>query len=507
MGQEHPDLRVLDPPGRPGAPTTHSHHHRPGVIAQSIGVPGGYTLRQKVDTVNAPLSRVYTRDSDGATVLSDTVARSAHGQVLKRSNSAEGSAQVYRYDGAGRLTDVQDSANGVCTARRYTYDKHSNRTSRTVAAGGLGQSCPTSGGTTTTHAHDAADRLVDAGYGYDAFGRTTTVPGGGALEYFANDLSRQQVVGGTRLTLSLDAALRFRTTTTETDTNGTWGNARTKVNHYSCDCDKPAWSTTGTQVVRHVNGVEEGLSATTGKTGDVRLQLTSVHGDVSVVLPLSSPSNPVVQATDEFGNPRDPAVKPEYGWLGGSQRAADTPGGLVLMGVRLYAPGLGRFLQVDPVRGGSDNDYEYGEQDPVNNVDLDGRASRNLTTGYSGMNRYERARCAWSPGQCGTYLWISSWAMSTARMYYPRWERGQNAFRHCIWQALLVVYMGWGNAVAWGDAHEGDDRSSDHWTDLYNNSWGRWAGSQVRWWQTMWAKDIVTSKCYWLLNRGHLRTW
>jgi hypothetical protein len=40
------------------------------------------------------------------------------------------------------------------------------------------------------------------------------------------------------------------------------------------------------------------------------------------------------------------------------------------MGARSYIPSLGRFLQVDPVDGGSANPYDYVNQDPL---DLDGR--------------------------------------------------------------------------------------------------------------------------------------
>jgi hypothetical protein len=43
------------------------------------------------------------------------------------------------------------------------------------------------------------------------------------------------------------------------------------------------------------------------------------------------------------------------------------------MGARPYVPGLGRFLEVDPIEGGSANDYDYGLGDPLNRVDLDGR--------------------------------------------------------------------------------------------------------------------------------------
>jgi len=43
------------------------------------------------------------------------------------------------------------------------------------------------------------------------------------------------------------------------------------------------------------------------------------------------------------------------------------------MGVRSYVPALGRFLSPDPAFGGSANPYDYANQDPVNNYDLDGK--------------------------------------------------------------------------------------------------------------------------------------
>lgn len=38
-------------------------------------------------------------------------------------------------------------------------------------------------------------------------------------------------------------------------------------------------------------------------------------------------------------------------------------------------PDLGRFLQVDPVDGGSANDYDYTNQDPVNGSDVTGECA------------------------------------------------------------------------------------------------------------------------------------
>ena len=49
-----------------------------------------------------------------------------------------------------------------------------------------------------------------------------------------------------------------------------------------------------------------------------------------------------------------------------------TTSGLVLMGARPYDPSTGRFLSVDPVDGGSLNNYDYAGQDPVDNYDLSG---------------------------------------------------------------------------------------------------------------------------------------
>ena len=41
------------------------------------------------------------------------------------------------------------------------------------------------------------------------------------------------------------------------------------------------------------------------------------------------------------------------------------------MGARVYLPGIGRFAQVDPVQGGTPNNYVY-PPDPVNDFDLTG---------------------------------------------------------------------------------------------------------------------------------------
>ncbi|MFE0647145.1 DNRLRE domain-containing protein [Streptomyces sp. NPDC059534] len=334
-------------------------------------LPGGYTLNVRKDTTGAPVNRTYTRDSDGTIVASDTVTRSVHRQV---STHAGSSGQTYRYDAAGRLTTVEDTADTVCTRRAYTFDARSNRTSLTTTAAAPGLNCTTTGGSTTGSTYDSGDRLVDSGYAYDAFGRATALPGS-TVGYYANDLAHQQTSGGKRQTWQLDAALRFRSWKVETGGDSAWTQTASRLNHYAGDGDNPSWivEDAAGALTRNVTSASGDLAATTGRTGDTVLQLTTIHGDIALQLPLDTTKAPVALDSDEYGNTRAGRPATRYAWLGAKLRSDETPGGLTLMGARLYDPTVGRFHSIDPVYGGNSNAYEYCDADPVNCLDLDGR--------------------------------------------------------------------------------------------------------------------------------------
>jgi RHS repeat-associated protein len=113
----------------------------------------------------------------------------------------------------------------------------------------------------------------------------------------------------------------------------------------------------------------------------------SVRGDLSVTTNGSgvqvgsprtyTPYGEALRTDGTVDNQAVPDNQPgnmDYGWLGQNQREYEHAGALSLvqMGERPYSPLLGRFLSVDPVDGGSANDYDYVNADPINHVDLDG---------------------------------------------------------------------------------------------------------------------------------------
>ncbi|HEX2057383.1 MAG TPA: RHS repeat-associated core domain-containing protein, partial [Actinomycetota bacterium] len=343
-------------------------------------LPGGVKVTNTYDETGEAVGRRY--DGPGACGAScmwfdETVGESAHGQVITRASNL--SSQRYTYDGAGRLVQVRDTAaGGPCVTRTYQYDRNSNRTALTArGAGPTGICNGAASATTTSYTHDAADRIVDSGYTYDAFGRTMTVPArnanGGTLTstYYVNDLVRSQTQDGRTNTYALDPLRRERVKTV----SGT--SSRTETSHYADDSDAPAWTQdAGTlRWRRYVSGIGGDLVAIVDSTSGVTLQLTNLHGDVVGEATIGSGGSAVLGATfetDEFGVPKTNDGR-TYGWLGAKERSKELPSGVVQMGVRSYVPTLGRFLQVDPVVGGSANAYDYAYQDPVNITDLDGR--------------------------------------------------------------------------------------------------------------------------------------
>ncbi|MEZ5171824.1 MAG: DNRLRE domain-containing protein [Acidimicrobiia bacterium] len=395
-----------------------------------------------------------TNCSNDCTWLDFHIEPTIHGQWATHAGSL--SSQTYDYDGAGRLTDVEDHATPLgCTLRDYIYDANSNRTALTQRdPDSYGDCDPQATGSTTTYTVDSADRLTTSGYTYDALGRTTALPAfdtndpnGTAMsaDYYVNDLPHTITRNSTTRTVDLDPARRYHTWTDS-------GGGETSTNHYSNDTDSPTWTentTNGSEWTRNITGLSGTLSATADETDTAELQLANLHGDIVATASTDSQATGPTATFDanEFGQPRS-QPSPRYGWHGANQRAVDDQSGMTLMGARLYNPTTSRFLQTDPIRRGSANAYEYGRGDPIVNRDLTGSfvvlggrggewgaVQRDWLSGWSACGAIVYGICGEHRGTVfrTSYLVLK---FSNSRIYGFKIEEKGSAYKQCAYWGL-----------------------------------------------------------------------
>jgi RHS repeat-associated protein len=400
-GTEHRGLITGFSAGLGSSPSNFAATYDAGGKPTTETYPNGLTATYDYDNAGDATDLTYTLPTySGGTAgtLGFTDVSDAAGQTVLAESAL--STQNYSYDNAGRLTQVQDSVDGACTTRSYGFNQQSDRTSlSSYAANDDGTCQATTAASTVTNSFDAADRITNSGYTYDQLGRTLTVPAAGlasgtsalSTAYYDTDMPVSLTQGAAAKAFTLDPAGRYRT---EVDTTSGTETMRT-VNHYSGSTDSPSWQAVSTDAgstytwQRNVPGVDGALAAIQSSDGTTALELTNLHGDVVATLPDQVPtaadqtgaSISAYFESTEYGAPRDSSLANRYGWLGAAQRSSETTvASVVLMGQRLYNPATGRFLQTDPVPRGSCNAYDYVCQDPINNLDLDGRSKHN----YSG---------------------------------------------------------------------------------------------------------------------------
>ncbi|MEV6985716.1 RHS repeat-associated core domain-containing protein [Sphaerisporangium sp. NPDC051017] len=383
------------------------------------------------------------------------------------------SVNRYTYDRLGRLSKVEDVFDSThCTTRVYAFDDHFNRTRRDAYGPAQDGSCSTAATPVTdSYSYDDARRIINTGYVYDTFGRTTTVPGahvdGGedlTVGYYADDEVAQITQGAEAKVFTLDPAGRVLS---ETKTGG--DDPGTFVHHYAGSGGSPAWiSKADGSWTRYVTGFG-GMAMVQTSTNQTKFYLTNPHGDVVATVQNSPSPTGVDYYTEytEYGSARVAnAGDDRYGWLGGAQRPTETIGGLTRMGDRLYNPVTGRFLQPDDfLTGVVCNSYGYVCGDPVNSADSGKAALPGPVRCQVCIDEYKNIKpkdkegiaCVWSFGydKCKWGKQLADAAAQFARKKVGEKETPlRSAIRHFIWQVLETIAFGTEFAKEIADNHE-----------------------------------------------------
>jgi RHS repeat-associated protein len=345
---------------------------------------------------NTGRTSALTTSRNGVTQWTDSLIYTLAGKISI--DWATNVLRTFAYDNANRL--VTTSENGAL-ARQYAFDANTNRCD--IGTTSVACSSP-------AYTYNYADQLtaspIGGNYVYDNRGRldTYTKAGGGTvnIDYDANDHAKRIDDGSTRVDETLDPGGRVLRRVVTSPPGGTVTEDTTFG--YAGGGDSPSWArpTGGGTYTTYLGGV-----IVTGTTP--KYQIANPHGDIIGTTDQNGTftTNPT---TDEYGDATS-IPNTRLGYLGSHHRfTTHTTLGIIRMGVRLYQPGLGRFLQQDPVEGGSCNDYDYVCSDPVNGLDLDGK--------------YFNAPSGWVMAWAWARYWKSVWARRVWNFVYWRTRRG-----------------------------------------------------------------------------------
>jgi RHS repeat-associated protein len=447
-----------------------------------------------------PAGRIVSQQwkTSSGTQIGSTVSRTRAGTIVDESLGgvdANPNAPNYVYDSAGRLTeawvaghhytyDFTSTANAVCPA-----STQSNAGLNTNRVRLLDQT--SSGVAETSYCYDAADRLLATvgatamtNVQYDSTGNTTQYTAGGATTHLSWDGADRNIAVRTtgsdaaNVSYIRDATDRIvRRTTTAGDT-------ATDIRYGYTGGGDTADFTFGPDnriLSRSISLPGGALYTWKPQAADRTLDHPTVRGDLCLTTAADGTQLGALRTFTPFGEPlkADGVVDPDNvpdnspgqmdnGWLGQHQRLYEHAGALSLvqMGARPYSPLLGRFLSVDPVEGGSANDYDYVNADAINTVDLDGKSPLGwLVRIAQGIAKSPFGQ--WVGRQFMRFVGrpVASAARATARGYvaavrytvrtvkkrvvetvtYVRKNPGRAAFRCAVWGGLGA--LGYANPI------------------------------------------------------------
>lgn len=357
-----------------------------------IDYPAGISLEPAVrDSLGRVSKATYKA---GTHTLSDEITRSVQGLVL--SGVENGVAKQYTYDKSSRLTNAVigsttfaygfSTADSSCSSNpgnNINAGKSSNRTSLVV------------NGMTTTYCYDQADRLIDSSdprfssVVYDSHGNTVLLGDTTHRTELTYDVSDRNV-SISESSYSGAKDVQYERDVTDRILKRTYTlNSSVQANNYfgytsSSDVANFVTDTNGNVVEKYISlpgAVMVTLRPQVNSAGAVTYSLANIHGDAMATVDADGGLIGVYY-TGPFGEPIPAQTSPTntligstYGYVGIARKITDADFLIrpTQMGARVYIGELGRFLQVDPIEGGTLNNYVYA-LDPVNQFDLSGKA-------------------------------------------------------------------------------------------------------------------------------------
>ncbi len=366
-----------------------------GELASATYVNGSSLAAVGKDPAGRVTSKTW-RTSDNANIAS-TVTRSRAGTIVDESLNgvdARPTGPNYVYDTAGRLTEAW------VPGHHYTYDFSSTvlvcptgaRLGAPLNSNRAALLDETSAGVAKTlYCYDTADRLMATsgattitGVQYDAHGNTTQYTDGNATTQLSWDGANRNIAVRTTGADPADVTYTRDGTDRIIRRQAAQGDTVADVRYgYTGSGDTTDLALDGDKrVVSRSFSLPGGALYTwkPGATGST-VDHPTVRGDLSLTTGADGKQAGALRTYSPYGEPQQADDVPDnlpgqmdHGWLGQHQRPYEHAGSLsvVQMGARPYSPLLGRFLSVDPVEGGSANDYDYVNCDPINSTDIDG---------------------------------------------------------------------------------------------------------------------------------------
>ena len=366
--------------------------------------PGGTEYTRHYDNLNR-LERVENS-------AEEVLAEYAYDDLNRRSrlDYLNGTWAAYTYNNSGWLTDLVNwrTETEVVSEFAYTNDNVGNRLSMTTPDG------------THSYGYDDIYQLIaadypagypfpDMTYYYDAaYNRTTTV-NGGEVDYLSNNLNQYTNVGAAALgyddngNLTGDGSQTYYYDVENRLTRAVRNSDGQTLGEYAYDpfgrrIVKEAGGTTTHYIYDHLSyqvlaeyvdggggfsparrfvygvGIDEPLVMETGGAGGGGGRYFYHRDGLGSVADLTDESGQTTAAYryDVYGNFQLTGTSQgnPYTFTG---RRLDEETGLYFYRARYYSPGLGRFLQVDPIRyDAGPNLYSYVSNRPINYMDPSG---------------------------------------------------------------------------------------------------------------------------------------